>query len=197
MATSYTGPQANRLYCTECGSAFASDDLVRFGTSLVCANCKPRLLQQLKEGALPASGVEYGGFWRRFVAILIDGIIIAIFTFPITLLLGQRAIIPHQNQPPTISFGYIGASYLISLLANCAYFTYFVSQKGATPGKMLLNLKVVTANGDRLTVARSAGRFFAYILSGLIFCIGYIMAGFDSQKRALHDYICSTRVIKA
>ncbi|HET6371045.1 MAG TPA: RDD family protein, partial [Nitrospiria bacterium] len=42
----------------------------------------------------------------------------------------------------------------------------------------------------------ACGRYFAEILSGIILCIGYIMAAFDDEKRALHDRICGTRVIK-
>lgn len=187
----------NHLFCTECGSRFPSDDLVRFGSSVVCVNCKGRFLQQMKEGALPASGVEYGGFWRRFLAVVVDAIALSIFTFPVSLFLGQKMIVQNPGGAPTIAFSYVGLSYLISLAVNCLYFTYFTSQKGATPGKMLVGLKVVTASGNRLTVGRSAGRFFAYLLSAFVFGIGYIMAAFDPQKRALHDHVCSTRVIKA
>jgi len=48
-----------------------------------------------------------------------------------------------------------------------------------------------------VSYGRAAGRYFAKMLSGIIMGIGYIMAGFDSQKRALHDMICDTRVIKS
>jgi uncharacterized RDD family membrane protein YckC len=39
------------------------------------------------------------------------------------------------------------------------------------------------------------GRYFSEMLSGMIMMIGYIMAGFDDEKRALHDRICNTRVV--
>jgi uncharacterized RDD family membrane protein YckC len=45
-------------------------------------------------------------------------------------------------------------------------------------------------------LGRAVGRYFAKIVSGIILMIGYIMAGFDSEKRALHDMMCDTRVIK-
>jgi uncharacterized RDD family membrane protein YckC len=61
---------------------------------------------------------------------------------------------------------------------------------------MALGLKIVTVSGERMSVARTIGRYFAHSLSGLILYIGYIMAAFDDQKRALHDHICSTRVIR-
>ena len=67
---------------------------------------------------------------------------------------------------------------------------------GATPGKMACGLKVVMADGGKVTYLRALGRAFSEILSGIILYIGYIMAGFDDEKRALHDRICDTRVIK-
>jgi uncharacterized RDD family membrane protein YckC len=61
---------------------------------------------------------------------------------------------------------------------------------------MALNLKVVRPDGSPLSLGRAFARYFAKVLSGLILGIGFIMAGFDSQKRALHDRLCDTRVIK-
>jgi uncharacterized RDD family membrane protein YckC len=85
---------------------------------------------------------------------------------------------------------------LLAYAVQFTYYVYFISQKGATLGKMLMGVKVVTPTGAPITVGRAAGRYFAQILSGLILCIGFIIAAFDSQKRALHDYICNTRVIR-
>jgi uncharacterized RDD family membrane protein YckC len=62
---------------------------------------------------------------------------------------------------------------------------------------MALGLKVVRPDGGPITAGRAAGRYFAKMISGMILMIGYIIAGFDSQKRALHDMICDTRVIKS
>ena len=61
---------------------------------------------------------------------------------------------------------------------------------------MALGLKVIRSDGARITYGRAVGRFFAENLSGLILCIGYIMVAFDGEKRALHDHICDTRVVK-
>ena len=72
----------------------------------------------------------------------------------------------------------------------------FLSRFSATPGKMALNLKVVRSNGGPISLGRGFSRYFAKVLSGIILGIGFIMAGFDSQKRALHDILCDTRVIK-
>jgi len=56
-------------------------------------------------------------------------------------------------------------------------------------------LRVVTARGDRLPLSLSAGRYLAQLVSSATLSIGYIMAAFDPEKRALHDRICNTRVV--
>ena len=84
---------------------------------------------------------------------------------------------------------------LVSVLIAAGYEIYFVAGRGATLGKMALGLQIVRADGAPISMGLAAGRYFAQWLSGLILMIGYIMAGFDDQKRALHDRICETRVI--
>jgi uncharacterized RDD family membrane protein YckC len=90
----------------------------------------------------------------------------------------------------------LGVEYLIGLAIGATYEGVFVSRFGATPGKMALDLKVVRPDGGSISLGRAVGRYFAKMVSAIILGIGYIMAGFDSQKRALHDMICDTRVIK-
>ena len=67
--------------------------------------------------------------------------------------------------------------------------------KGWGSEKMLMKVKVVMPDGGRVSYSRALGRHFAKILSGIILYIGYLMAFWDDEKRALHDRICSTRVI--
>jgi uncharacterized RDD family membrane protein YckC len=61
---------------------------------------------------------------------------------------------------------------------------------------MACGLKVVTPEGDKITYLRAFGRYFAKIVSSLTLLIGFIMAAFDDEKRALHDRICDTRVVR-
>jgi uncharacterized RDD family membrane protein YckC len=92
--------------------------------------------------------------------------------------------------------GMVGLSALAGMVIGCAYETFFLVRYAATPGKMALGLKVVRPDGSKLDTGRAVGRYFSKLLSAMILYIGYIMAGFDSQKRALHDIICDTRVVK-
>ena len=84
---------------------------------------------------------------------------------------------------------------LVFLVANIGYQIFFLGKYGATLGKMACGLRVVTADGGKISYGRATGRAFAEMLSGIICYIGYIMIAFDDQKRGLHDHICNTRVI--
>src|SRR5260370_18760849 len=75
-------------FCSECGKPYPPDELAAFGTSLVCAACKPAFTQKLREGIQPAGAMRYAGFWIRFVAVIVDGVALYIvgmgfFSFPI------------------------------------------------------------------------------------------------------------------
>jgi uncharacterized RDD family membrane protein YckC len=84
----------------------------------------------------------------------------------------------------------------INTLVAMLYTVYFVTRYEATPGKRLLGLRVVRADGGRLGGLKSFGRFWGEQVTGLTFFAGYVMAAFDQEKRALHDFICDTRVVK-
>ena len=84
---------------------------------------------------------------------------------------------------------------LVALVAQVAYSAYFLVNFGATPGKMALGIKVIRVDGGPIQVGQAIGRYFAHMLSGIILYIGYMMAGWDDQKRALHDRLVDTRVI--
>jgi uncharacterized RDD family membrane protein YckC len=188
------------MYCGECGGSFAAEDLARFGSSYVCPNCKPGFVQRMREGAQhigsSMGAVRYGGFWIRFVAVFIDGLIMSVVIVPIMLALmfaGGGFNLSNPQNPPNI--GLLLLVYPLILGIVLVYQVYFLSTKSATPGKMAVGLKVVTTDGQNLTLGRAVGRYFAYLLSGFTLYIGYIIAAFDQEKRALHDHICNTRVI--
>jgi DNA-directed RNA polymerase subunit RPC12/RpoP len=194
-------------YCSECGRATAPEELARFGDRLVCPYCKDAYAQKLREGVAPAGYVRFGGFWLRFVAYFIDSIILGIPFGILGMLLIGGTMLPMtrigQNAAPEDvlaammpMFGAMAVLSLVGMVLYCAYEAFFLVKYGATPGKMALGLKVVRPDGSGIQPGRAIGRYFAKILSGMILYIGYIMVGFDAQKRGLHDMICDTRVIK-
>lgn len=138
-----------------------------------------------------AAQVAYGGFWIRLVAYIIDAILISLVLGVVTSIFGVRYMdMDDMSQiDPTVN--------LLSLAVAWLYFALMESsERGATVGKMAMGLRVVTNDGKRLSFMNATGRYFAKILSAMIFCIGFIMIAFTDRKRGLHDMIASTLVIK-
>jgi uncharacterized RDD family membrane protein YckC len=192
---------ADTRYCSECGRAVPANQLTSFGGVSVCTQCQPAYSQRVGGAAR-----HYGGFWMRFLAVIIDVIIIrvvsAIITIPLGLGgLGMGLSLGRNPDPAQVMaalpalMSLIGMAFLIQFCLSLAYEVYFLTTKGATPGKMALGLKVIRADGGPISVGLAVGRYFARILSWLTLCIGFIIAGFDGEKRSLHDHICGTRVI--
>ena len=180
--------------CAECGNRFVVQDMVRYGDTWVCAGCKPVFFQRLKEGVALPGTVRYAGFWLRFVAKLIDGVIISAVNTVLAVVLGLAFKAPQESAFPFLflsSLPVMAGGYA----AGIAYVTYFVGKFGATPGKMACGIRIVMPDGGKVSYLRAFGRYFGEMLSKIILYVGYIMAGFDEEKRALHDRLCGTRVI--
>jgi len=189
----YAPGESAEAVCAECGNLFAIQDMIRHGSVYICANCKPVFMQKLAEGAKLNTGeLNYAGFWIRFAAKFVDGLILGV-PFMVVFLL---VLIPQMraSKPDELVF----LPYILQfcfIFIRMAYEIFFLGKYGATLGKMACKIKVVTADGGRIGYGRATGRFFAEILSGMICYIGYIIVAFDGQKRALHDHICNTRVV--
>lgn len=156
--------------------------------------------------AAAAPALRYAGFWIRFGAILIDAVILSVVQGVIFMALFGGAFITVFQQvsrgvpepDPALAgsvLASVGMFQLVSFAAQLAYSIFFWVRFGATPGKMALGLKVVKASGGPLTAGLAIGRYSGVILSSLILGIGFMMAGWDDQKRALHDRLAGTRVI--
>lgn len=144
--------------------------------------------------------VRYGGFWIRFVAALIDGILVECVVIPISIVIG--GVIGVASSVSRNSGAALGGQLLAGMLtfaigAGGAWIYEAAmesSSKQATLGKMIFGMKVTDLNGNRISFGRATGRHFAKYISGLTLLIGYIIAGFTEKKQALHDMIVGTLV---
>jgi uncharacterized RDD family membrane protein YckC len=151
--------------------------------------------------APPSSAVRYGGFWIRFVAIVIDWIVLGVIMLPIRLVVFGIMHVSRYDWGP-YSDRHLGplfaAGFAVSGTYTVIYWLYealmMSSTWQATLGKKALNLRVTDEAGNRISFARGSGRHFAKYLSLLTFLIGYIMAAFTDRKRALHDILAGTLV---
>jgi uncharacterized RDD family membrane protein YckC len=184
--------QQEQRACSECGKRFSVDDLIHYQDALICSVCKPLFVQKIKEGVAISGSLEYAGFWIRFGAKFIDGIILMVVNMATALLSG---IMMGTSPSQTVAIVLGVTIQLLNIAIPAAYTTWFIGKFGATPGKMACKLRVVTSDGGRVSYPRALGRNFAEWLSWMIMGIGYLMAAFDDEKRTLHDRICDTRVV--
>lgn len=129
--------------------------------------------------------MNYGGFWIRFLAYLVDSFIVGVGFVGIMLLLGAMGL------------ELAGAEFIYLALGILYFALMHASARQATLGKELCGLKVGGPNGERISVGRSLGREAGKIISTLTLLIGFIIAGLTRNKQALHDFIASTYVVRA
>ena len=144
-------------------------------------------------GALPDGAAIHAGFWRRCAAYVIDYFITFIASYVVGFGAGL-ALGAGQGAEGVMAAPMVGA--LLGLIIGWLYFALQESSATqATLGKRALGIKVTDGNGMRIGFGRATGRFFGKLLSGLIFGIGFILAGFTARKQALHDMLASTLVV--
>lgn len=150
--------------------------------------------------------VRYAGFWRRFVAHLIDNVVVGIVALllfiPALAILGigiGAGMMEESESGIGILFAFIAAYMAAILVIVVLQWLYYAlmesSNKQATLGKLALGIVVTDLNGQRISFGRATGRYFGKIVSGMILYIGFIMAGFTEKKQALHDVMASCLVV--
>ena len=151
----------------------------------------------------------YAGFWLRFVAWLIDvillGIIAWIIIAPILAAIGFASNFSYsdfQNTEDVASLiavvsAMIGVSWAANEVLKVLYHSFMESSKyQGSVGKMALGLIVTDLQGQKLDFGKAVIRNLCKIISNLTCAIGYIMAGFTEKQQALHDVIAGTLVVK-
>ena len=145
--------------------------------------------------------IYYGGFWIRTLAFSIDKLIL--FLIYMILIVIRNLFLGlgfpfslSMDIPRTMTGTFFLSYYGTNILLNMVYFTYFHGTIGQTPGKKLFGLKVIQKTGEPMTLGVAFLRWVGYVISGLIFNLGFIWVAFDSKKRGWHDMIAATYVIK-
>lgn len=139
-----------------------------------------------------AKKTEFAGFWKRFAAGILDNIIYLVGLIVIGIVLfGVGSLLPEMLR------GFVILLFILVFVASqWLYFALFECSKyQATPGKLILGIKVTDLNGNRIGFGRATGRFFAKIVSELTLKIGYLMIGFTEKKQGLHDMIAGCLVV--
>ncbi len=143
---------------------------------------------------------------RRVAAALIDLLLLVPLSAAIGLLLcltmglpvpRLAELSPDLLLATLLDGGTTGAVLLfVAAGLSVAYFCGFHVLRGQTPGKRLLGIMVISSCGERPSIARSLLRTGAYLLSALPVSIGFLWVGFDRERRALHDWVAGTYVVR-
>lgn len=154
---------------------------------------------------------NYAGFWLRFVAVIIDSIILGAVQFiaimPVLGIMGIGMADDIQNiysSDPAEAMSVLGPimamagiTQVVFLAIQTLYFSFMESSPyQVSIGKMVLGIKVTDINGNKLDFTKALVRNLCRIISSMILFIGYLMAAFTEKKQALHDMIANTLVVK-
>ena len=168
------------IRCKSCG--YDNPTEARF-----CANCGSNLTAITEQpapgvipgvaAAAPEVAVEYMGFWIRFVAAFIDGVVISFISFVFSVIVGM----------PVVS----------AIIIPWLYYWLFTGLKGQTLGKMAVGIKVVNAEGSVPGLGIAALReILGKIVSSIVIYLGFLWIAWDVQKQGWHDKIASTYVVR-
>ena len=199
-------------FCPYCGNAVGIADSVQSQQSVKQEISTPPSLET-KQGSIPASletrqeytpaspetrqEQKYVGFWARFAANFLDGILISIFVSPASIriiyLLSKGKIRSDWiSESACVAIAFYSVLYILSQVILLVLWY----KKQASIGKMAISAKIVDARtGKASTKNQLIGRYFAYLLSFLPLGLGFLWIAFDSKKQGWHDKLAVTAVI--
>src|SRR6266852_8020710 len=202
-------------FCPNCGQAFAAaaaaprTPMAGAAISAPMGGGGAAISTYAGYAAVPR--VEYAGFWVRFLAWLIDNVVmgvgVVLILIPLIFLTGLRTVLddfhPNEDMNAAGSFMLIGFVFVLataSLVVTWLYHALMESSEWqATLGKKALGLVVTDMAGQRVSFGRATGRHFAKIVTNLAsfgIGLGYLMAAFTEKKQALHDMLAGCLVLR-
>lgn len=138
-------------------------------------------------------GVKYAGFWKRFAAGFIDGLIFGILSFVMSLFFGSTA-----SEASSYGYSLSGIPALVFYLISSSYYVFFIGKYGQTLGKMAVHIKVLGVESGQPPGYKKAfmreivGKFVSWIP----LLLGYFWMIWDKNKQTWHDKIAKTQVVE-
>ena len=144
--------------------------------------------------------LEFAGFWRRAAAFVIDMVVLSVIT-SVCMPYRYFGFIKFWSLDMFSSFAswflipQLILGDVLVVLVTVVYFAIFWVWRGQTPGKMVMEIKVVRPDGSNVTPLIALLRYLGYIVSAALLSIGFIWIAFDKQKQGFHDKIAGTFVV--
>jgi len=135
--------------------------------------------------------LEYVGFWPRVGAAIIDSLLIAAVCWPLLTYFYGTDYWTHTD------FIKGPADFLLNWVFPAVAVVLFWVYRQATPGKMAIRARIVDADtGEPPSTRQLIGRYLAYYVSIIPFCLGLIWVAFDPRKQGWHDKLAGTVVVR-
>ncbi|HET7465783.1 MAG TPA: RDD family protein [Candidatus Dormibacteraeota bacterium] len=153
----------------------------------------------------PQVQTTYAGFWIRFVARFVDGLIVGIpLTIVLFVLVAIGGVIGSntsdqnaQNAAAGVLGGAFVLFYIVALLGIAGYQIYFWGTSGQTIAMRLFHLRVVDATtGAPIGIGRAIVRWLMTLVNSWACYIGWIWVAFDARKQGWHDKVASSVVLQ-
>jgi len=140
--------------------------------------------------------LQYAGFWRRLLAFLLDSFLFSAVVAPLLVLSYGRDYFYWSSEQTGIFAMYGLIDFLLTTLLPLLLIIGFWVKLGATPGKLLLDCRVVDANTlQPLSWKKALLRCLAYVASALPLYLGFVWIAVDKRKQGLHDKLAKTLVL--
>lgn len=144
----------------------------------------------------PARRIAYAGFWRRLLAFLIDSFLFLALSTPLLVLLYGRDYFYWSAEHTGLLAVYGTGDLLLTKLLPPVLIVGFWIRLGATPGKLLLDCRIVDARTlQPIGWKQALLRLFGYLISALPLYLGFFWIGWDKRKQGLHDKLAGTVVL--
>lgn len=133
---------------------------------------------------------SYAGFSARLLALVIDGLVVALVFMPVTVVSGGLFGAGWPMSPVVMSAALCVVALVYSALGES-------SRRQATVGKMALGIKVTDLEGRRISFRRAAWRGLGKLASFSVLLVGFVVAIFTERRQALHDFMAGTLVVRS
>ena len=133
---------------------------------------------------------DYCGFWRRFAANFLDGLVLGMAYNVVNKILHAIASLSGTAYP-----GF--SEWMLCTIIFWAYMIWLKGYRGATPGYYALGIRIISIDGTQVNVKQIIIRIISSFLSAISFGLGYIWITVDADRQAWHDKIAGTYVIRS
>ena len=140
---------------------------------------------------------NYAGFWRRFLASFLDGIILMVVNLLIGVVTGLVLGLTGVDSNSTVYTMVMSVINILNYLVMFSYYVYFIGSRGQTVGKMIMGIKVMKFDGSNPSyVSAFLREVVGKLLSSIVLLLGYLWMLWDSKKQTWHDKIAGTVVVR-